>query len=529
MIDDFKKQSKIVNRQLTGEVFRLIVKYILLILFFIIAMPLVVLAGLSPQELEKAKGLYGKYCSQCHGEEGAGDGPAAEFFNPRPRDFTFGWYKFRSTRVEGLPTDSDLLITITDGLPATGMPGFKDYLPEGERRLLSAYIKGFSERFNEEKPLTPLSIGDIPPITEESVARGKEVFEKELECTKCHGLQGRADGPSVPGMMDDWGFPIKPRNFHKGWQFRRGSDRASIFNTVYNGITGTPMPAFRDSFEDEGVAREKIWDVTNYVYKRFVKEKPELKQAIKVKLIKGDLPLDPENPLWNEAEAVDIPLVGQVIIEPRWFSPSIDMVTVRGLHNGSDIALLLQWDDNSESNPAKADIQEAPGEEIGGEDSLPDRFVVQFPAEPVKGSAKPYFIGGDGRNPVYLWSWKAGEGLSEMKSKGFGKESVFDNTEVRSKAVYKDGQWSLVFRREITVEDKDRLSLSVGEFTPIAFNAMDGSAGEEGTKRAISTWYYLVLEAPTPLRVYIFPPIALIAGVFFEFWLMRKVRGRNDK
>ena len=44
--------------------------------------------------------VYRKYCEFCHGPDGAGLGPAADYTNPPPRDFTFGTYKWRSTPAE---------------------------------------------------------------------------------------------------------------------------------------------------------------------------------------------------------------------------------------------------------------------------------------------------------------------------------------------------------------------------------------------------------------------------------------------
>ena len=41
--------------------------------------------------------IFEANCVQCHGKDGNGNGPAAVFLNPRPRDFTAGKFKFRST------------------------------------------------------------------------------------------------------------------------------------------------------------------------------------------------------------------------------------------------------------------------------------------------------------------------------------------------------------------------------------------------------------------------------------------------
>src|SRR3989337_2257533 len=70
----------------------------------------------TPEAVEKGKVIDFKRCSFCHGLTGAGDGPAADSLDPRPRDFTAGTYKFRTTQSGGLPTDEDLFRTTSRGL-----------------------------------------------------------------------------------------------------------------------------------------------------------------------------------------------------------------------------------------------------------------------------------------------------------------------------------------------------------------------------------------------------------------------------
>src|SRR2546428_353773 len=43
------------------------------------------------------KAVYERKCLLCHGEKGDGKGPAAELLDPKPRDFTSGIYKIRTT------------------------------------------------------------------------------------------------------------------------------------------------------------------------------------------------------------------------------------------------------------------------------------------------------------------------------------------------------------------------------------------------------------------------------------------------
>ena len=49
--------------------------------------------------------------------------------------------------------------------------------------------------------------------------------------------------------------------------------------------------------------------------------------VLKSKLVKNDIVLNPDDPMWNQAEALDIPLSGQVHVPPRNENPSVDLVS----------------------------------------------------------------------------------------------------------------------------------------------------------------------------------------------------------
>src|SRR5262245_29106304 len=73
---------------------------------------------------ESGKKLYLKYCSQCHGEKGDGEGYAAIHLRPRPRNFTTGKFKIRTTPSGALPTHQDLVNIISHGMPYTSIPAW---------------------------------------------------------------------------------------------------------------------------------------------------------------------------------------------------------------------------------------------------------------------------------------------------------------------------------------------------------------------------------------------------------------------
>jgi hypothetical protein len=57
------------------------------------------------------KRVFAQRCAVCHGPDGKGNGPAAPSMSPRPRDFSSGVFKYKSTAAAEPPTDEDLLGT----------------------------------------------------------------------------------------------------------------------------------------------------------------------------------------------------------------------------------------------------------------------------------------------------------------------------------------------------------------------------------------------------------------------------------
>src|SRR5271155_56033 len=170
--------------------------------------------------VEAGKVNYRRWCVGCHGTEGNGEGNNAQWIDPKPRDFTEALFRWRSTPTGSLPTDQDLYNTITRGVVDTFMPSWRPLTPQ-ERVDLIAYIKTFSPKWKTQKPGTPIPFPAEPATTIESVLHGRDLFDK-LQCWKCHGAEGRGDGPSAVTLTDDKGDPIRPYNFHDGTRFRCG-------------------------------------------------------------------------------------------------------------------------------------------------------------------------------------------------------------------------------------------------------------------------------------------------------------------
>jgi mono/diheme cytochrome c family protein len=201
---------------------------------------------------------YRRWCVGCHGKEGNGEGENAPYVDPRPRDFTEALFRWRSTPTGTLPTDQDLYDTITRGVVDTLMPTWRPLTPQ-TRVDLVAYIKTFSPKWQTQKAGTPITIPPEPPQTIDSVLHGRQLFD-QMQCWKCHGPEGRGDGPSAITLTDDKGEPIRPYNFHDGTRFRCGETNQDLYKIFMTGLDGTPMPSFADSLKPQDA-----WDLVHFL------------------------------------------------------------------------------------------------------------------------------------------------------------------------------------------------------------------------------------------------------------------------
>ena len=487
-------------------------------------------AAAAPGDEERGEEIYARRCMGCHGDEGDGLGPAAERLNPPPRDFTLGQYKFKSTGFDDIvPNDEDLFRMIRDGMPATAMPGWSDVLSDQDMWDLIAYLKVFAG-LEEEEPSDQIDYGTQVTSSEDSINKGRELFGDR--CSECHGDEGK--GVATKKLKDDDGARTWPRNLTKPWTFRASNDPKDVFTRITVGIPGTQMPSFADPKSKKKLSIEERWHVANYVNslaKTREVVRPE-NTVVKSAKTEGDLPATPDDPRWSEIEPVTFFLVPQILAKERFFTPANDTITVRSVFNETAIAILLEWDDRTESLPGNPEA-----ETIAEPDMAEDAVAVQLPIEIPEEMEKPYFAMGDVSHPVNLWHWKSGtadapQSAQVMNARGFGKIEPRDASvaDIQAEGVYRHGTWRVVMTRPLSTADPQQdIQFLEGRFIPIAFAVWDGSNGEAGTKHTLTTWYWLLLASPAGLKPYLgaLAVMILIAGVQF-FWLRSASRKKAD-
>lgn len=447
--------------------------------------------------------LYQQHCATCHGADGRGDGPAARFLYPKPRDFTRGMFKVRSTADGELPTDADLLATLTRGMPGSPMPSFA-YLSLAEREALVAHLKTW---LPAREPAAPIPVGDEPPQTPATVAAGKELYA-QMQCGKCHGDTGKGDGPSAASLRDSWGYPIAVRDFTTGVYIGGPSNR-DLYLRFTTGVNGTPMPSYADSLSDL-----QRWQLVHYVQSLRVPQEQFTPPADNVLVAKrGAL-----------AEATDY----QIPMMMLWPCPQpLAGIHVRAAHDGKQIRFQLEW---AAPRPSHAAV---------GQQEFRDGAAVQFPLD----QSYPFLGMGEKDKPVNVWHWKsdwqtevagqrrdirdaypamhvdmyprsepifitaraAGNALAaekrtspveDLNAAGFGSTTTQPATSqnVTGTGVWQDGKWRVTFVRDLTSADPLDRRFTVGETIPVSFAVWRGEHGDRNGQKAVSTWFNLKLE-----------------------------------
>ena len=506
----------------------------------------------SEEQREAGKVVYDRYCAQCHGDDGAGQGISAPYLRPPPRDFTSAKYRVRSTPTGYLPTDGDLRRSILEGLPGTGMPGFEAVLSETELRDVIYFLKSLAPDFADPQAYAePVEVPNPPAFSDDSLETGFQAYV-EVGCARCHGEQGRGDGMSAPTLRDDWGHFIPPADLSMPWTFRGGGTREDIFRSISTGLSGTPMAGFAD-----GLTEEQRWQIVDWIVAQArsvgAGENPgvapygtlvrAVSHADGLDAIAEGGELAAARELFAEAPKTLLPIVGQIMQPGRAFRPGTVAIGVQAIYDRDDIAFLLTWhnitaetsgrngidlrvppeeepvafvapageeeeeveeeaaaDPFGAPAPGPVDIFGAPAAQAAaapgrppGSDEFSDAVAVQLPVELREGVEKPYFLFGDPSYPVDIWFVDLAEGTPEVyQGRGGGALTPSEGRPPEVLAGYADGEWAVVFKRPRS--PARGVQFEEETFVPIAFSVWDGFYRERGSKRGLTRWFHVYVE-----------------------------------
>jgi hypothetical protein len=230
---------------------------------------------------------------------------------------------------------------------------------------------------------------------------------------------------------------------------------------------------------------------------------------IRVHLVEGELPAGPEDTAWAKVSPMTLPLSGQVITRPVWPEPTARALTVRSLHNGAEIAFLLEWQDNTKNDRL------TPG-------TFRDGVAIGLPL----GDAPAFFCMGQLDHYINIWHWKADwqsdidrraaktsekardgvrtfeviprrvSSVEDLIGGGFSTLTTKEKQgRVQGKAVWKDGVWHVVMRRPLVSEEQENeAKLIPGRVQTVSFAVWNGENKERNGQKAVAPWFQLVID-----------------------------------
>src|SRR5436309_5452924 len=236
--------------------------------------------------------------------------------------------------------------------------------------------------------------------------------------------------------------------------------------------------------------------------------------AVRAVMVKGEVPgEDPNAAAWNTVPVSEFPLSPQVHWAPRIGEVTAKSVKVRAMHDGQQLAIMLEYADPSEDPDDAAALEFMIGDKKA-------HFAHGQPMAQMEGG------------PVNIWYWKNKDAkVLDMNAKGFGTLKAQSQQDVTGKGVYQNGTWKVVFTRSLTTGDVDHdTQFKPGEFINIAFAIWDGKKlesgdlKEKGSQKAVSSWWYFRAEPPPDYSGYFYAVLAIGLAAGVQFVILRKLK-----
>jgi DMSO reductase family type II enzyme heme b subunit len=236
--------------------------------------------------------------------------------------------------------------------------------------------------------------------------------------------------------------------------------------------------------------------------------------SVRATLMTGGVPVDdPSAAAWSSAPPATFPMSPQVHWQNRIQEVTVKDVIVRALHDGTQVAVLVEYTDPTQDPDDAAALEFMVGDKKA-------HFAHGQPMLQVEGG------------PVNIWFWKNKSGKAvDMNAKGFGTLKAQEHQDVKAKGAYSNGTWKVVFSRDLsTGHAEEDVQITPGQFISIAFAVWDGrkdGAGdlvEKGSQKAVSSWWYFRADAPPDYSGYMYAAIAAALALGFQFVLIRKLK-----
>ena len=226
----------------------------------------------------------------------------------------------------------------------------------------------------------------------------------------------------------------------------------------------------------------------------------------------GPIPAAPEDAQWKSIPPVLLPLSGQVITRPVWPEPAVRALTVRSVHNGTEIAFLLEWEDNTKNDRL------SPG-------TFRDGAAIGLPL----GEAPAFFCMGQLDHYINIWHWKADwqsdidrraaraternrqpgqsrtfetiprrrSSVEDLIGGGFSTLTTKEQQgRIQGQASWKDGVWHVVMRRPLgSTGYENEARLEPGRLQAISFAVWNGENKERNGQKAVAPWFQLWIDA----------------------------------
>jgi len=223
-------------------------------------------------------------------------------------------------------------------------------------------------------------------------------------------------------------------------------------------------------------------------------------------------------PVWQTLPSLEVTLLPQITEKP-WPEGITPNVLVQAFHNGKDIYFKLTWEDDLANTATEVD-------------TFVDACAIAVPLD-AESPIRSIMMGFT--SPVNIWQWQANKdvqfwtgeaviseeiavdfrypfeeqeilseitpelqsAVTDMLAARAGSLTRKDEQNVQGRGFWRDGKWSVVFKRSLATDNPEQDSQFSGPKHTVSFAVWDGDQGDRGSRKSISDWVKLKIESAT--------------------------------